>query len=329
MSLQFAILDALSDGHFHSGEDLAQRFDVTRAAVWKALKQLEKNYTIGIDAVQGRGYRLSQAVELLDADRIKQSMRQADQLSAIETHLSIASTNDYLMTEIDRDQSGPRAVFAETQTAGRGRRGRQWLSPFGGNLYFSLSWNLDQAASDVMGLSLAAGVVISRVLERHFDNNEIHGIQLKWPNDILYQNAKLAGILVELKGETNGPYAIVLGAGLNINLSDEHLVEIDQPCISLAQLSKQAVSRNLLAAELMDELIEMMQIFDTDGLEPYIPEWKKRDVFRDHAVDIVFPNQTLHGIARGIDRSGALMLEQDGRVKRYFSGEISLRKRAS
>lgn len=320
MGIQHQLLLQLCDGNFHSGESLANRFGVTRTAIWKACKTLQKNYALQMDAVKGRGYRLAQPLELLNADIITAGLHDRTAIK-IETQLSTDSTNRDLLERASRGELAITALFAEQQTAGRGRRGRAWLSPFGSNLYFSLLWRFTRSVADLPGLGLAIGVAMLRVLQRW----NLQGLQLKWPNDLLCQGRKLGGILIEVQGETSGPCAAVIGVGLNVHMPKA--IDIDQPWIDLYQAGVTISARNQLAVTLLDEILMVLHQFSNTGLASFLNEWRHYDYFRDQPVDIQLAGQVLQGIARGVDDHGALLVEQNNQLRRFFSGDISLRGR--
>lgn len=324
MSISHAILKSLGDGAFHSGERLAAAHHVTRAAVWKAVKALEQQFGLDIHSVRGRGYRLASPIDLLDKQRIATLLQCANEIRGIEIFLSIESTNSYLMRRLGEQLPAPWIVLAEHQQAGRGRRGRNWHSPLAGNIYLSLSWRFVQTPANIIGLSLALGVVICRFLAQL----GVTGLGLKWPNDVLCMGRKICGLLVEMRGETSGPYDVVIGVGLNVSMPETAKAVIDQPYTSLADLLSRPLSRNHLAACLIDALVVALHDFEAQGFEQYLADWNQLDVLRDRSVNILIADRQQAGIARGIDAQGALLVEHDGRLQRYYSGEISLRPRA-
>lgn len=321
MSLPYAILKILSDGCFHSGEALAKQRGVTRAAVWKAIQVLQSQFHLDIYSVHGRGYRLGQALELLDKDSILSHLLQPGRLKSLEIQLSIDSTNRHLMQLPAAQLQAPTAVLAEQQTAGRGRRGRQWQSPFAGNIYLSLLWRFNQIHANFIGMSLVIGVVMCRVLMQL----GVERLGLKWPNDVLCQGKKLCGILIEMRGETNGPYDSVIGIGLNLAMPEEAGRQIDQPWITLQQIVRNTVPRNELTARIIDGLLDALPEFEAHGLQPFLAEWRQLDVYRDQQVQLHLGENTVQGIERGVDEQGALLVEHNGKLQRYYSGEISLR----
>ena len=325
MSLEKKILSLLSDGRFHSGSSLGTKLGVSRTAVWKSIQQISELYDLSIQAVQGRGYRLEQPLELLDQQFITQHLTDSahQALSGLELHWSIDSTNARLMSRQLTDLPSGYALLAEHQTAGRGRRGRHWVSPFAQNLYLSLLWHFSLAPAQLAGLSLAVAVAISRALQRA----AITDIQLKWPNDLLWQGRKLCGVLLEMHGEAAGPSSVVVGIGLNIAMDSRADADIEQPWVDLQQVTSRPVSRNAIAAYLLDALLDAMPDYEKHGLAAFIDDWHRLDMSRDQPVDLMFPDRVVSGVARGIDTQGALLLEHEGKIQAYYAGEVSLRSR--
>lgn len=323
MQLDMRLMQFLSDGRFHSGEELGRSLGVSRAAIWKQLEGLRAT-GIELSAVRGKGYRLPQPLELLDPATI-QSFISSDASAALECltiHPQLDSTNSFLQHERWPEASSALVCLAEQQLAGRGRRGRSWVSPFARNLYLSLAWRFSEGISAMGGLSLVAGIALMRTLR----SVGVNSAGLKWPNDILCGNRKLAGILVELAGEASGPTRAIIGIGINVNMTPAAGEQIDQPWTDLAQeLDGQNISRNLLAARLIENLLEVLQRFQTNGLAGFMYEWRRYDLTYSQVVALKMPNREVQGIAKGIDETGALLLEVEGHQQRYASGEISLR----
>lgn len=321
MSLPYLILQILSDGRFHSGEDLAHHAQVTRAAVWKSIQSLRVRYMLDIHSVRGRGYCLAAPLELLEHAAILSSLNKPSMLSGLETFLSIDSTNQYLMQKAQQ-LTPPWLVLAEHQRAGRGRRGRTWQSPLAGNLYLSLLWRFHQVSANFASLSLVVGILVCRVLHEH----GVMQLELKWPNDVLCQGKKLCGILIEMRGETQGPYDVVIGVGMNFAMPEPSSRQIEQPWIALNSVMTQMPSRNALVAQLTEAMLDALPQFETEGLSPFLDAWQSLDAYRDAPVSLQLGDRKVTGIARGIDEQGALLVEHDGKLQRYYSGEISLRK---
>lgn len=311
---RYRLLTILADGRFHSGERLGESLGVSRAAVWKQLKALE-SMGIEIHRVPGKGYRLPAPVELLDAQMIHRQLAEKGlPAHRLEVHPRIESTNTHLM-QMGR-QGNEQAVIclAETQTAGRGRHGRQWISAFGSNLYLSVLWRFRSGPSILGGMSLAAGVAVMQALE----SLGISGPRLKWPNDLLWERRKLGGILVEVAGETAGPCFAVVGIGLNLHMPMGADQDIDQPWTDLYRVTAGSPpSRNHLASAVAGHLLNLLATWEETGFAPYVEPWCKLDAYADQKVTLVTRQGNLHGVARGIDETGSLMIEREGRLGAY------------
>jgi len=314
----------MADGRFYSGEELAQSLGITRAAVWKHLKNLRKRQTLEIHAVPGRGYRLARELELLDPEQILSSLSDgtAGRIASLEVHDRIDSTNSWLMQQAAAGAPAGTICIAEEQTAGRGRRGRQWISPYGSNIYLSLLWRFTQAPAQLSGLSLAAGLATLQALRRL----GVEGVGLKWPNDLLWDNRKLAGLLLEVAGEAGGPSLVVIGVGVNILLPADHAEAIDQPWVDLhSVLAGAGISRNRLAGTLIQQLLQTVEGFAEHGFAPLVAEWNRHDVYLGRMVVLRNGDREITGIHQGIDRNGALLVGQGTEIQAYHAGEVSLR----
>jgi len=323
MQLRRQLLQLLSDGEYHSGEALGQVLGVSRMAVWKHIKAL-REAGVDLETLHGKGYRLAAAVELLDRELIYRAVTPETRsgLASIEILLDIDSTNNRLRSKALQGAPCGAVCLAERQYSGRGRRGRGWVSPFASNLYFSLLWRISAGAMALGGLSLVTGIAVVRSL-RCFG---IEASGLKWPNDILVNNAKLAGILIDIVGESTGPCAVVIGAGVNVRMPQTAVAGIDQPWTDLHSLTGgDAVSRNRLAACLLDQLLPAIAEFESQGLQPFMEEWRRYDIVQGHPVDLQLPNETISGMACGIDAGGALLVETATGRRRFTSGEVSVR----
>jgi BirA family biotin operon repressor/biotin-[acetyl-CoA-carboxylase] ligase len=312
----------LSDGRWHSGEDLAQVLGVSRAAVWKRLQGLSE-WGLELHAVRGRGYRLAQALELLDAQLIRQHLSANARLASIDVFPILDSTNAWLMAQSNGGEA--RLCLAEYQTAGRGRRGRDWRSPFGANLYLSLAWRFAEMPPQFSALGLVVGVALAEVLAAA----GAKGIGLKWPNDLHWQGRKLAGILIEHRGESGGPARVVLGLGLNLSMSAAQAEGIDQPWTTLTEVlrvdARVMPERNALCATIVEGLLRALDEFSAHGFTGFARRWKTHDLLQGKPVKLEHDGQVINGIARGIDDDGALLLEMAGRTQRFLSGDLSLR----
>lgn len=313
-SVPLKLVEILSDGEFHSGEQLGELLGMSRAAINKHFQTL-KGWGLDIYTVTGKGYSLPSPMKLLNEAEIIAKLKNPN-LAVIPV---IDSTNQYLLDRINELQSGD-ACIAEYQQAGRGRRGRQWFSPFGANLYMSMYWRLEQGPAAAMGLSLVIGIVMAETLQALGAEK----VRVKWPNDLYLNDRKLAGILVELTGKTGDAAQIVIGAGINLAMRSAEATQINQGWINLQEADVN-IDRNELAAKLINSLREALTVFEVDGLKPFITRWAALDNFINRPVKLLIGEREVHGIARGVDDQGGLLLEQDGQIKSWIGGEISLR----
>ncbi len=316
----YPLLRCLADGEFHSGQILAETFGLTRAAIWKQIQALNEVPGIHIQSVRGRGYRLQQAIQLLDHGRISARLPEGAPLR-LELLPETASTNDWLRQHADPEVNSGHACLAEYQSAGRGRRGRHWVCAFGSNIYLSLAWRFDLAMADLAGLSLAVGVSVARVLEAH----GLQGHGLKWPNDIYLDGKKLGGILVEASGEMQGPALAIIGVGINLRLEQAAAAAIDQPWTDMASALTRPVDRNHLCGDLLAGLLDTCTQFQNLGLSHFLHEWKAYDIYLGQQVELRLGSQVIPGIYRGLDDRGGLLLETSGEQRSWYAGEVSLR----
>lgn len=313
-TIPLTLIAILSDGEFHSGEQLGEKLGMSRAAINKHIQTL-RDWGVDVFTVPGKGYSLPEPIQLLEEERIRQQIEYGN----VAVLPVIDSTNQYLLDRIHELHSGD-ACVAEYQTAGRGRRGRKWFSPFGANLYLSMYWRLEQGPAAAIGLSLVIGIVMGEVLQSLGADQ----VRVKWPNDLYLNDRKLAGILVELTGKTGDAAQIVIGAGINLVMRHVENDVINQGWINLQEAGI-SIDRNTLAVRLIKELRESLRLFEQEGLTPYLARWKRLDNFIDRPVKLIIGDKEIFGVSRGIDSQGALLLEQDGVIKPWVGGEISLR----
>lgn len=311
----------MADGRFRSGQELAGRLGISRAAVWKQLRSFPDAFGIKVESVRGRGYRLRQPLELLNADWIHAAIDPNGRPREIVIHDTVDSTNSWLLARARTGMPGATVCLAERQEAGRGRHGRHWVSPFGANIYLSILWRYDLAPMELSGLSLACGVAVARALKRL----GVPAPSLKWPNDVLWQGRKLAGLLLEVGGEATGPSHVVAGVGINTRLSPADGELIDQPWADLAAVpGVPATSRNRLAALLIGELTAALELYGSQGLEPFLADWSGYDGFRGRVVTLDTGTSKIRGDYLGITEQGAIRLQIDGAVHSFTMGEVSL-----
>lgn len=322
MSTRTELLRLLADGGFHSGTDLGQALGISRAAVCKSLAKLDE-LGFAIHRVSGRGYRLINPTSPLDVAQIQSALRARH--VQVEVFEEIDSTSQYLLRTAAAASTTARACLAESQTQGRGRRGRHWFSTPYQNILLSMAWHLDDGPSAAAGLSLAAGVAVMRTLLALGAND----LGLKWPNDILWQGRKLAGLLTDLRGEADGPCTVVVGLGLNIWIAERDAVQIDQHWAGLSQVLDSYIDRNALAVALIDALHDMFQQFSEHGFEAFRREWEQYHCYAGQAVSVVQGETRIDGDVHGIDAHGALLLrDARGHIHALHAGDVSLRLRA-
>lgn len=321
MDKSLDLLATLSDGRPHSGASLATNLKVSRAAVWSRVKRLQ---AMGVDiyAVRGKGYQLARAFDFLDDHAIRHALTPAAAmvLQEITVATTTDSTNQRLLELIPKQGIHGCAWLAEYQTAGRGRRGDRWLAPPGSAVCLSLGWRFDAPPKDLSALSLVVGIAIARALQ----GLGARGIGLKWPNDLLVQRRKLAGILIEMRSELGGPCSVVIGVGVNIALGDDVRAQIDQPSASLADTCTQVPSRNRVAAALLSELTTHLQAFRQTGFAGQLASWRELDALAGFDVELVLPERLVRGTARGVDAQGMLQIEHNGRMESFLSGHVRL-----
>lgn len=313
-TVPLTLIGILADGEFHSGEHLGEQLGMSRAAINKHIQTL-RDWGIDVFTVPGKGYSLPEPIQLLDEAFILSQISE----NTVSVLPVIDSTNQYLLERLDKLKSGD-ACIAEYQQAGRGRRGRQWFSPFGTNLYLSMYWRLEQGPAAAIGLSLVIGIVIAEVLQKLGAND----VRVKWPNDLYLNDRKLAGILVELTGKTGDAAQIVMGAGINLAMKSVSSEVVNQGWINLQQVGLD-IDRNHLAVSLIKELRQALVHFEREGLAPFLSRWQKLDNYINRPVKLIIGEREVFGIARGINEQGGLLLEQDGVIKAWVGGEISLR----
>jgi BirA family biotin operon repressor/biotin-[acetyl-CoA-carboxylase] ligase len=320
-----ALLVLLADGEMHSGQRLARELGVSRAAVWKGIERLRLR-GIEVEAVPRRGYRLPVAVELLDSAAIRAAVH-ADRLARLlqlELLFDLDSTNTRLLAAQPPPLGTAQVALCELQHAGRGRRGRRWLVPFGGGLAMSLGWVFADASRASPGLSLCVGVAVARALQRA----GAVGIRLKWPNDIWFRDRKIGGVLLELRAEASGPAHVVIGVGINVALTSAARAQIEATGVQAAALADACAatpSRNFVAGAIIDELLRMLVDFEREGFAAYREAWTSLDGLRDRQAQVLSADARICGTARGVNGDGALRLETAGSMQEFVSGEVSLR----
>ncbi|PKF49142.1 bifunctional biotin--[acetyl-CoA-carboxylase] ligase/biotin operon repressor BirA [Enterovibrio nigricans] len=310
---RLSLIRKLADGQFHSGEKLGQELGMSRAAISKHIKVLQQ-WGVDVYRVQGKGYCLPAPLNLLNDVSLNEKLN----VPAFSLIPVIDSTNQYLLDRVGQLESGT-ACLAEYQQSGRGRRGRAWFSPFGANLYLSMYWRLDAGMAAAMGLSLVVGVSMAETLNQLGAKN----VRVKWPNDLYWNDRKLAGILVEMTGQAGDAAHLVIGMGLNVSMPETDAV--DQVWANLKDACNPLPDKNDLAAALINGVTEALLQYEDVGMAGFVAKWDKYDNFNGRAVKLLMGERVVKGVARGINEQGALMLETELGITPYLGGEISLR----
>lgn len=319
------ILTMVADGEFHSGTAVGEVLGISRAAVNKAVQQLVAEGH-EIHSVTGRGYRLAVPIDFLDYQYLSRALAEHGHHETVLYVLDRVSSTSRYLVEQHTDVHVPAVCLAEHQTAGRGRRGRQWRTTPYRNLMLSVSHQLPLRPADLTGLSLAMGVAAADSLHAAGFTD----VGLKWPNDLLCKDRKLGGVLVDLQGESEGPTRVVVGLGVNVHISEADAAAIDQAWTDLRQIGNgQTFSRNALAAAMMANMLDVLNDFERNGFDQYRDRWQSLNVHAGKQVALLQGNKRIEGMVEGVDQHGALLLRNSEGMASYHSGEVSLRPQSS
>lgn len=310
------LVTILNDGHYHDGTSLGQKLGMTRSAIWKAIKKLEA-YDIKIDSVKAKGYALLEPLTLLNEKNIKKHIPKQIKLTVFE---SVGSTNTYLKSHLSPHIH---VCLAEQQTQGKGRLDRTWHAPFGQNISLSCAYPFQKDISELAGLSLVISLSIQKALQLY---QYPLPLLVKWPNDLIYDNQKLAGILIEMQAESNGISHAVIGIGLNVNMLHED--DIHQAWTSLRKMTGHYIDRDQLSIHLINTLLNDLATFEEKGLDHFIEEWKAVDYLANKTITIKNGEHKIHGRYRGVSPLGHLLLElEGGSIKPFSAGDTTLVKK--
>ena len=309
------LLGCLADGQVHSAQALARELAIGHRDVLKRIEQL-RELGLSVRAESGAGYQLADPIQRLDDDRISKHLDQPP--IDLELRFLVDSTNAFLSRELG-DQPPPRALIARAQSQGRGRRGRDWISPPGAGLYLSLAWRFEAGLRGLSALSLVTGLAAAEVLKSH----GLAEVALKWPNDLIVNGRKLGGCLIDINGTADGPCDAIAGLGINLDLGDT--VAIDQPWIDLGQLGIKP-DHNRLCAELINALTRAYSELDRAGFEAFEQRWDQFDALKNSPVRVERGHKPeLNGKALGVDLQGRLQVETAAGIAYLSSGEVSVR----
>ena len=318
----------LSDGAFHSGERLAKRLRLSRGGIWKIVSALRAQ-GIEIQSVPRQGYRLPRPIDLYDEPAIVSSASTDARasISRVDVLLTVDSTNRFIADIDDALEAGKAQLcVAELQNAGRGRRGRSWVAPFGSGICMSVGWQFADAPPTFSALSLAVGVAVVNALRTLGASD----VGLKWPNDLIWKGRKLGGILIEMRGESAGPSHVVIGIGINMRMPTAVRLSLaEQQAALIADvheiMRERTPNRNAIVAAIVSELVATLNTFATEGFSPFHSTWQQLDSLAAAPVKVINGLQTTLGVARGVDVDGTLLVDVNGEVRRFVSGEVSLR----
>lgn len=315
------LLSSLSAAETRSGESIAAELGCSRAAVWKHVETL-RGLGIGVEAVAGQGYRLSEPVELLDREALASGLAgdTGRALSSLRIMSTVDSTNEELL-RMPPEARHAAAVLAESQTAGRGRRGRHWFSPYARNLYLSLGWRFDRGVGELGCLPLVVALAACDALERA----GLAGLVIKWPNDLLLGGKKLGGCLVEVSGDASGPCTAVMGIGINVHMprATPGSEAIGQAWTDVGS-HVTGVSRNAVAASVLEAMLNSMKRYEETGFRPFLERWEARDGLAGRDIVLVTGTGRVCGISRGISERGGLLIENEAGTREHLAGEVSV-----
>ena len=323
MSSATQLLHKLIPGTFVSGKVLAAELEVSSTTVQKIVQML-MDRGVQIDRVRGRGYRLRHALDLLRESDILAQLDSNTEVRKIRFDClsEVDSTNDYIKRYIPLGPNEVAACTAEYQTAGRGRRGREWASPYASNVYLSLLWRMQRPISEASALSAWICVRIAQLLQKC----GVPGVRLKWPNDVYIGQKKLAGILLEGSGTIDAGFDLIIGVGVNVSMSQQCSPNIDQAWTDIiSETSGWSYSRSELVGMLLGTLVQTLNDFEDGSLRELPQSWSAYDLAIGKQVQLLLANKTILGKAMGVDELGALRLERDGRIDQYTAGDLSLR----
>lgn len=315
--MPFSVLKLLSAQDFRSGEEISRALGLSRASVHNLVERA-RALGVEIHAVRGRGYRLAESYSWLDGERLADARSRGFQ---VQLHEEVTSTNSLLLGLAQRGQGHKSVLAAEWQSGGRGRRGRTWHAVPGGGLTFSLLWRFNRPLTALSGLSLAIGVALARGLR----GLGLAGVGLKWPNDVLVDGAKLAGILIETHGDMLSAASAVIGIGVNVRSRPQELDPGAQGAVAVEEVLGRAFDRNDLLLRLLAELDDVLKTFDALGFAPFRDEWQGLHVWQGKPVRVLGGPGPLEGTALGVDAAGVLLVAAADGVRAIHSGEVSLR----
>lgn len=278
---------------------------------------------IPVERNQGKGYRFTRPVEMLDKTLIWQQL--SPETQALIPHFEIAdsvqSTNCSMEHLIDEGKESGTLLLAEHQTAGRARFGRRWHSPYAANIYLSLYWHFRKDTSELSGLSQLIALSVLNALQAHHVSN----LTLKWPNDIYHNDKKLASVLIEMNGESHSSTDCIIGVGVNVSMPDTEQA-IDQPWTDIHAITQQFPARNLITASIINTIYTDLIEFNLHGFKSFINRWADNDGLANKNITAHNTHQTIEGVAKGLGSMGELLIETSEGLASLLNGSVKLRE---
>jgi BirA family biotin operon repressor/biotin-[acetyl-CoA-carboxylase] ligase len=318
------LVKLLNTGDYCDGSSIGEKLGITRSAVWKSIKKL-RTYGIDIKSVKGKGYYLEEDLILYEKKIILKNLildKKIISLLDLKIFETLPSTNDYLKKF--GWQNTMAVCLAEEQTKGRGRFSRNWYSPFGQNIYLSMGFNITKEISELMGISLIIGLAVINAIKEYGIKEKI---LIKWPNDILWKDKKIAGILIDANAEINGNCKLIIGVGINLNMATIPQSSDLQSFMSLKKIIGHTIDKNKMVALLINNIFIFIKKFEKDGLHSFIEQWHNYDYLYDKKLKIKDANIEKQGIAKGIDPYGRLILQlNNGNEQMFACGDTTICK---
>lgn len=318
MQGQDKLIQLLNQSGAVSGTSIGESLGISRAAVQKRIQSLVEN-GLPIEAVSGKGYSLPNGVSLLSDKRISEHLNPV-LCESVEVLQSVQSTNSHLLGQVIVVDKA-KVCVAEAQSAGRGRRGNDWQSASYRNVMMSIAWGFDHWPETVTGLGLAVALTIVETI------NERCGldVKVKWPNDLMVGHDKLAGILIDVAGESAGVCNVVIGIGLNVHQPDWSGSNAAYRWIDMDTLGVK-ICRNELIGVISNNVIRMLAQFGDTGFSPLVDRWNAVSSYRGQRVRVGVMNDYIEGKMLSVDSMGALLIVDDNGVEhRFADSNVSVR----
>ncbi len=314
------IIALLADGKSRSGQEIGDLLNITRSAVWKIMHKLAE-LGIPVERNQGKGYRFTRPVQLLNKKQIWQNLspQTQQQIPHFELVDTLGSTNDTILRMIKDKKPSGTLLLTEHQTQGRARFGRQWHSPYAANIYLALYWRFIKDTSELSGLTQAVACAVINALSKY----GISELALKWPNDLYHSNKKLCSVLVDLTGESHSCTDAVIGVGLNVSMCSQYNT-IDQPWTDLNTITGQFTDRNELSRSLITDLYATLAQFDKEGFAPFVDQWASNDYLLNKPLAAFNTQEKISGTGMGLGSRGELLIETASGIVPFSNGSVRL-----